>query len=94
MSARPIVRRHVVVQVTGIRRQDLLGFAGPGLDVMALGALERVQLKAGALGFDPEQPRPCSALGAGGSGDRIGVRGGWLIGGHRPLCAFALPIDT
>ena len=73
---------------------DLLGFADAGLDVMALGALERVQLKAGTFGFDPEQPRPCSAFGAGGSGDGTGVRGGWLIGGHRPLCALALPIDT
>jgi len=61
----------------------LLAFAGPGFNVLTPGALEREQFAAGALSLNAKQKHCRPAFGAVGSLDRIGMRRGWLILGHR-----------
>jgi hypothetical protein len=56
---------------------------GPGFNVLTLGALEREQFAARALSLNAKQQHCRSAFGAVGSPDRIGMRRGWLIPGHR-----------
>jgi len=50
------------------------GFPDLDLNMMALRALERPQFKAGTLGLYTEKPYLCSALFAGRSRNRIGLR--------------------
>jgi len=68
---------------TGCQLTGLLAFAGPGFNVLTLGALEREQFAARALSLNAKQQHCRPAFGAGVSLDRIGVRCGWLIPGHR-----------
>ena len=66
----------------------LLAFAGPGFNVLTPGALEREQFAAGALSLNAKQQHRRPASGAVGSLDRIGMRRGWLMPGHRASLLF------
>jgi hypothetical protein len=62
-------------------------FPDPGFDVIALRACEGLQFVTGALGLYTKKPRLCSALGAARSFNRIRMRRGRLVSGHRRLLA-------
>src|SRR6266487_4399878 len=68
------------------------GFPDLDLNMMALRALERPQFKAGTLGLYTEKPYLCSALFAGRSRNRIGVRRCRLIRGHKTHHA-SVPVE-
>ena len=62
--------------------------------MIAPGAIERPQFMAGLLRLYAEKQRRRSAFGAVRARDRIGVRGGGLVGGHDTALRYRRERDS